>query len=461
MKRAALVGWLLLGCASPAERESGRPNILFLLSDDQRADTISALGNPHIQTPNLDRLVREGTAFTRAVSPNPVCVPSRAEILTGAAGFRNNVWPGPGRGFAPGLSYWPQTLAKAGYHAWYVGKWHSPGTPQSVGYLETDGQFVGTPGPHPRTLDPRGKEITGYGGWMFKTDEGRLLADKGKGLSPRTDPEIADAAVRFLNRRPARPFFLHVNFTAPHDPLLPPPAQRDRYPRLPLPPNFMPEHPFDHGNARGRDELLWPFPRTEDGVREELGLYYAMISHLDAQVGRILAALDATGQAGRTVVVFSSDHGLAIGSHGLRGKQNMYEHTVAVPLVFRGPGVPRGERRHAQVYLRDLFPTTCEMAGVPVPPGLDGRSFLPVLRGEAKKLHPAAFGYFGDSQRMVRTDRWKLISYPKVGKVQLFDLADDPHELKDLSAERAALVADLRERLEAWQRSVGDPLMKD
>jgi arylsulfatase A-like enzyme len=187
-----------------------------------------------------------------------------------------------------------------------------------------------------------------------------------------------------------------------------------------------------------------------------------VISHLDEQVGRIREALEETGQAANTIVVFSSDHGLAIGSHGLRGKQNMYEHTVGVPLIFAGPGIPKGARRDAQVYLRDLYPTICDLAGVDIPATVEGRSRAGILRGTERSSQRYAFGYFRDVQRMVRGDRWKLIEYPKAGRTHLFDLAADPAELRDRSAdpECAGVLAGLRAELSAWQRQVGDPLLK-
>ena len=151
-------------------------------------------------------------------------------------------------------------------------------------------------------------------------------------------------------------------------------------------------------------------------VREELALYYAVITDLDAQVGRILSALEETGQADRTIVVFASDQGLAIGSHGLRGKQNMYEHTVGTPLVIAGPGLPRDRRVRAPIYLRDLYPTLCEIAGVAIPEGIDGRSRAAVLRGGEDQGDRLVFGYYMDVQRMVRGDRWKLIRYPKAAR---------------------------------------------
>jgi arylsulfatase A-like enzyme len=453
--------WLLFG--SLPECPGRPPNVVFLLADDQRPDTIAALGNKVIHTPHLDSLVRDGTTFTRATCANPLCVPSRAEILTGCSGFTNGVLPGVSNKFRPGLAWWPQTLRKAGYHTWYVGKWHTAGRPSTRGYTDSLGLF-GSGGKALPQVDFKGRPVTGYRGWVFQTDDRKLFPEKGVGLTPDISNRFADAAVTFIKRKPEKPFFLHVNFTAPHDPLLLPPGYEKMYDpaKMPLPANYLPRHPFDHGNARGRDEVLLPFPRTKKDVREELAAYYAVISHLDAAIGRILAALEETGQAKDTVVIFTSDHGLAIGSHGLRGKQNMYEHTIGVPLIFRGPGIPHGARRDAQVYLRDLFPTVCELAGIEIPKAVEARSLAGVIRGKEKSVYPQVFGYFKDVQRMIRTDRFKLIHYPKIERYQLFDLREDPNELHDLSGDdgHKAVFADLRKKLEAWQKEVGDPARK-
>jgi arylsulfatase A-like enzyme len=251
-----------------------------------------------------------------------------------------------------------------------------------------------------------------------------------------------------------------VNFTGPHDPLFLPPRMEDKYDpaKLPLPKNFLPEHPFDHGNLRGRDEQLWPWPRSEETVRQGLALYYAVVTHLDLQVGRIMAALEESGQLENTLLICSSDHGLAIGSHGLRGKQNMYEHTINVPLLIAGPGVPQNRRCTAQVYLRELYPTICEMAGVAVPDTVESESFAAVLRGERDTHHEYAFAYFGDTQRMIRGKRWKLIHYPKLDREQLFDLESDSDELHDLASDpqHAKIKDDLRSKLEDSRREVGD-----
>jgi len=456
---------LLHGTAATAGPTSlpKRSNVLFLFSDDQRPDTIHALGNAVIVTPHLDRLARNGTVFTRVVSPNPLCVPARKEILSGCCGIRNglvNFGPRFDRDQVP----LPRALRQAGYHTWHVGKWHSEGRPKDCGYEESLGLFMLGAKPVPG-VDHTGRRATGYQGAVFQTDDGKLFPEKGVGLTPDISREFADAAISFIRRQPAEPFLLHVNFTAPHDPLLIPPGYEGKYDpaKIPLPPNFLPEHPFDHGNFRGRDELLFAWPRTSTEVRAELAAYYAVISHLDEQIGRILAALKDTGQLDNTVIIFSSDQGLAMGSHGLRGKQNMYEHTVGTSLIICGPGVPEGARRTAQCYLRDLYPTICEMAGAEVPAVVQGKSLVPVLRDDKHTLYPAIFGYFGPVQRMIRTDQWKLIYYPEIDRYQLFDLGIDPYELKDLSGDpqHATALRDLRAKLTAWQKDVKDPLLQE
>jgi arylsulfatase A-like enzyme len=277
-----------------------------------------------------------------------------------------------------------------------------------------------------------------------------------------TDRHIADGAIALLRRKPARPFFLHVNFTAPHDPLHLPPGYERKYDpaRIPLPSNFLPQHPFDHGNAGRRDELLLPLPRDPREVRAEIAAYYAVISHLDEQVGRLLATLRSTGQEENTIVIYTSDHGLALGSHGLMGKQNMYEHTVGVPLLMAGPGIPRNRRSSAQTYLRDLYPTVCDLAGIPIPATVEGRSLAPVISGAARQIHSELYAYWhldGHSgerpiQRMIRTERWKLIYYAHLDRYQLFDLENDPHELRDLASVVPAPPprAELQRKLTSW-----------
>jgi arylsulfatase A-like enzyme len=465
--RSRLLAALLVMTTAPltaADKVAPRPNVLLLVSDDQRPDTIAALGNSIIETPNLDSLVQAGSTFTRAVCAAPICVSSRAEILSGRSMFTNGTGDFGGK-LAPDLITWGEAMRDAGYRTGYVGKWHTGGRPYDHGYQECEGLFSSGGGSHrgQEAPDWKGRPATGYGGWVFQSADGKQKDfEKGVGLTADISRHFADAAIRFLEGDASQPFFLHVNFTAPHDPLIMPPGYAGKYDpaKMPLPKNFLPEHPFDHGNFRGRDELLFAWPRTSEETRGELACYYAVISHLDAQIGRILQALDKSGRADNTLVIFTADHGLAIGSHGLRGKQNMYEHTVNVPLVIRGPGVPAGKRFDAQVYLRELYPTTCELAGVKTPASVEAASFAPVLSGKAQSIHDQVLCYFRDVQRMIRGDRWKLIHYPQIDRYQLFDLKSDPLEQNDLSADpaSASLLNEMKLQLAAAQRAAGDPL---
>jgi arylsulfatase A-like enzyme len=201
--------------------------------------------------------------------------------------------------------------------------------------------------------------------------------------------------------------------------------------------NFLPQHPIDNGEMVVRDEKLLPWPRTVEAVRKEIGDYYACISHLDEQIGRILEVLRSTGLDKNTLVVFAGDNGLALGSHGLMGKQNLYEHSVGVPLIISGPGVPANRRADAFCYLLDVYPTLAELAGLPALPDLDGRSLNPVFRSRSTAVRPVIFTAYRDIQRAVRGERWKLIRYPRVDQTQLFDLQADPGETKNLADDPA------------------------
>lgn len=468
MRSAILVGLttlFTLSCslvfAADSQPETPRrPNVILLLSDDQRPDTIAALGNPVIKTPNLDQLVKQGTSFTRATCANPICTPSRAEILTGVGGFHNGSMDF-GKPIKSDLPTWSETMHKAGYNSWFVGKWHNDGKPVIRGYDETLGLFTGGGGRWAvPSYDGNGLLVTGYRGWIFQDDERHFFPEKGVGLTSNISEHFADAAIEFIERKHSKPYFLHVCFTAPHDPLLMPIGYEQYYnpDEMPVPKNFLPEHPFDHGNFDGRDEKLLPWPRTRKVVQNDLSLYYSVISHLDSQVGRIVEALKKSGQWDNTILIYSSDHGLAVGSHGLRGKQNMYEHTINVPMIIVGPGVPADQRSAAQCYLRDLYPTSCDLAGIPIPKTVEGKSLKPVLTGKQEEIYEEIYGYFRDFQRMIRTDRWKLILYPHLDRVQLFDLQNDPLEIHDLSEDPAHQQTRdaLLRRLNDWRKSQND-----
>ena len=440
-----------------------RPNIIFIVADDQRPDTIHALGNVVIETPNLDRLVARGTTFTRAYAGYPICHVSRAQILTGTHAFKA-LPQYPGGSIDPNLATLARTFQKAGYYTCYTGKWHNDGQPMQRGYTTTSGLYSsgGGKGITQPEIDDRGRPLTGYRGWTFKDADNNAELDKGVGLQPDNSRFIAYGAMHAIATAPKHhPFLLHINFAFPHDPRQWPAGMKNSYDpaKMPLPANFAAKHPFDHGNIDGRDELLLPTPRTEAAVREELAIYYAMITDLDAQLGRILDTLATTGHADDTIIIFTSDQGLALGNHGLLGKQNQYEHSIRSPLIICGPGLPRGERTVALANLNDLFPTLCDLVGIPVPDSVQSKSLAPLLRHQAKHIHDFVTGMYTDTQRMICDERWKFIVYPKVNRMQLFDLANDPYELRDRSADPAHQTKrdELQAKLQAWRQANGDP----
>ncbi len=431
----AVLGIGLLSGATLAEDQ--RPNILFLLADDQRPDTIRALAdNERIHTPNLDALAARGMSFSRASCSYPICWASRSEIMTGMLGWENGT--SGGGNFKPSVTFWGETFKQAGYDTWYVGKWHVRTPPSKAGYTKVAGFYRGGGAKWmEEQVDWKGFPVTGYRGWIFQTEDGKTkYPELGVGLTPDISAKFADAAIGLLQEQGDKPWLMQVNFTAPHDPLFMPPGLEGKYRTedMKLPENFLPEHPFDHGNFDGRDEALLAWPRTEQAVKDLLRMYYSVVDDLDSQVGRILKAVEDSGEMENTIVIYSSDHGMAVGSHGLRGKQNMYEHTINVPLIIAGKGIEPGSRSRAQVYLRELYPTTCDLVGIEIPEPVTAESFADVLLGKTKKHNRDIFGYFTNSQRMIRSgDNWKLIYYPLKEHWQLFDLNSDPWEMSNLA----------------------------
>ena len=434
---------LLLALAGPASA-ADRPNVVFICSDDQRHDTIRALGNPHIETPNLDAMTRDGFTFTHTFCmgsmQGAVCVPSRAMFLSGRSLFRVNDQ-------LKDIPTWPEVFRKAGYHTFGVGKWHNGPASYAKSFDAGGPIFFGGMGDqnkvnvHP--FDPDGKYP-------------KLNLKVGGAYSTTM---FAESAIDFVNTyKGEKPFFLYVTLTVPHDPRTPPAGWETKYDpaKLPLPKNYLPQHPFNNGELLIRDEKLLGWPRTEAQIRKETADYYAMISHMDSQVGRIRDAVKKRGS--ETLVIFTSDHGLALGSHGLLGKQNLYDHSVRAPLVMVGPGVPAGMRSAALVYLFDIFPTTAEVCGVKLPDGVDGKSLVPVMSGKQEKVRDVVFGAYRQFQRSVRTDSWKLIRYPHVNHTQLFDLKADPDETKNLAADPAFAdrVKDMTALLVEQQKQFGD-----
>lgn len=445
-----------------AAEPSERFNIVVIVADDLRADVMSVYGGP-VPTPNLEKLAGKGTRFLRAISGYPICHVSRSEMLCGRALVKEASTPGS-IPFDRSWTLWPQLMRTAGWRTVYSGKWHVAGTPVECGYSETAGLYSpGSPTAGLLTLSSSAtdRKVTGYVGWTFKDANGKEQPQHGIGLTPQTDALITAAAVEQVRKPQSQPLFLHVNFTAPHDPLHWPTSRTDSYAaeQVLLPANFQPQHAFEHGNLVGRDELIVPAPRTAGDVRRERAVYYAIVENLDAQVGQLLSAIHASPNPESWLVIFTSDQGLALGSHGLMGKQNQYEHTVNVPLILAGPGIPAGLRTEHQCALRDLFPTVCELTSHSIPASVQGTSVMSILRNKPAPSFEYVFGYFTDTQRMIRTaDGWKLIWYPKQKRIQLFQTKADPQEQSDLSqvpAQRGR-IRQLKQRLRDWQQQHGD-----
>ena len=446
------------------------PNILFLFTDDQRFDTIGALGNPYVQTPTMDRLVAQGTAFTHAHIPGgtsaAICMPSRAMLHTGRTLFHLD---GAGAEVPPEHVMIGEHLQTQGYRTWGTGKWHNGVSSFDRSFSDGAEIFFGGMDDHWNVpvfdYDPAGR----YDGRLpqcpdaFRTNALKIRKGDHVHAGRHSSELFADSAAEWLKGYDtADPFFMYVSFMAPHDPRTMPQAYQDLYDpeKIPLPGNFMGGHPFDNGDLKVRDEVLEDFPRDPARVRRHIAEYYAMITHLDAQMGRILNALEACGKADDTIVVFAGDNGLAIGQHGLFGKQNLYEHSIRVPLVFSGPGIPRGVQRSAYTYLLDIFPTLCDLIGIDPPGSVEGTSLTTALNDPDARVRDTLFGAYRQWQRMVKDDRFKLIEYLVDGHrtTQLFDLELDPRECHNLVGipSYEDRINSLRNRLCKWRDDWND-----
>jgi arylsulfatase A-like enzyme len=427
--------WIAILLALAGGIQASRPNVLFLFTDDQRYDTIAALGNPEIRTPHLDRLLHRGVSFSNAyimggTSP-AVCSPSRASLFSGRTLWHldnQGMW---GFEISPKYRTLPQVFRESGYATFATGK-NEPGQ---------RGHFARSFNAGDKILF-RGMTRSQYQLPLFPySPEGNYSGKRAVMHKGTHSAEIyADACIAFLEQQADKdqPFFAYVAFQTPHDPRQAPKEIRDSYldADLTLPPSFKPEHPFDNGMLKIRDENLAGFPRKPEEVRRHLADYYATITHTDAQIGRVLESLAKTGKAQSTIVVFTSDNGLAVGRHGLMGKQNLYEHSVRVPLIIAGPDLPVGESRDQLCYIYDLYPTLCERAGLKTPNTVEFRSLNPTLTDKTIPHRETLYFAFMDWQRAIRDQRYKLIEYCVAGTrhTQLFDLDNDEHELQNLAA---------------------------
>ena len=427
------VASLVLSSAAPAAdppRAAKRPNILFILVDDESPFDLSIYDpKTPLRTPNIDRLAAEGMVFDGAYHmgsfSGAVCTPSRHMIMSGRTLWHLPIGPGTKTHCPPSLetNTIPAVLNRAGYATMRTCK-------QGNSYEGANRQFAVR-----RDATKRGGTAESGSAWH------------------------ADQVLAYLAEREAakdaRPFYIHFGFSHPHD-------TRDGTPELlahygaanhtdaaslppahakqpPLPGNWLPAHPFHHGHPNLRDEVavsgVWTNrdPRT---IRNEVGREYACVENIDIQIGRVLAKLAAMGEMEHTCIFYTADHGIAIGRHGLQGKQNLYEHTWRVPFVAKGPGIRAGTRAQGNIYLLDLLATFCDLAGIAPPESNEGRSFRPVLEGRAPVVRDVLYGaYCGGTKpgmRSVRRGDWKLVKFDvldgQVRETQLFNLAENPDE---------------------------------
>lgn len=483
---------LLVSCKPGESKADKRPNIVFLFADDQTFESIRALGLDEVHTPNLDRLVSGGTSFTHAYNMGgwngAICVASRAMIISGSyiwnAQEKSKLWSA---GDSTAIDQtWGKLLQKQGYDTYMTGKWHVQ-APAGTVFNEARNVRGGMPKDRGSELAASIKKWKDESGDMKDWNDymplgyGRPTGPDDTEWSPTDTLQggfweggkhwsevVRDDALSFIGQAKTgnSPFFMYLAFNATHDPRQAPQRFLDLYPLedIKVPENFLPEYPWkdDMGNPPGlRDEALAPFPRTEYAVKVHRREYYALLSHMDEQIGIILDALESSGKMDNTYIFFGADHGLAVGHHGLIGKQSMFDHSVRIPMMVMGPGIPKGKLLDQDVYLQDIMATTLELAEVEKPDYVQFNSFMDIIRGDRQKSHyDGVYGAYIDVQRMIRKDGYKLLVYPKIEKVLLFDLENDPLEMNDLGADPAysekvrTLIADLLE----LQKTMGDKL---
>ncbi|MFA0751999.1 MAG: hypothetical protein SLRJCFUN_002402 [Candidatus Fervidibacter sp.] len=408
------------------------PNLLFIHVDQMFCDAISAHGCKHIKTPNIDRLIANGISFRLSYSANPVCYPARSAWFTGRAtsetGVVGNDYP-----IVEGLPDLGQWFRARGYEAFYVGKWHIPNRDVTKSF-----------------------KVLPAGHWCGQHGDGA----------------VARAAATFLlNYRGDKPFFLSVGFLQPHDCCYWVFAHRQPLDKLPfpdvadeLPPiwdnfGYDPREPETFRKV-WRSGWEWKLISqwSEEQWRYYRWSYYRMVEMVDAQVGRILDALEDSGLDKNTVVIFSSDHGDGMGAHKLWQKNYFYEEAARVPFIVSWKGhFAEGviDERHLVSGL-DLAPTLCDLAGIEKPPKCRGLSLRPVLEGKDVQWREFLVSESMVRGRMVRTPEWKLITYYGDETDQLFDMRNDKGEMKNLAVESkyADVVADLKKLLSEWERKL-------
>ncbi|WAJ72096.1 sulfatase-like hydrolase/transferase [Catenovulum adriaticum] len=478
------------GAAVGQAKNRAKPNIVFILSDDQSVNSLASLGNTQIISPNINALAKQGVTFSHAYNMGgwngAVCLASRAMFNTGRSLWQAKALEKPQNKATRIKTTWANQMKARGYQTYMTGKWHVHIKAEAVfdhvkhvrAGMPQDAWDFPTMVNHFSDL-AKGK-YDSYADFM-PVGYNRPLSANDDSWSP-TDIRfggyyeggthwsevVRDDAIEFIKQASQKetPFFMYIAFNAPHDPRQAPQAYQDWYAveQIKVPESFLPKYPYQEQIGNGpslRDSALAPFPRTEFAVQTHIKEYYASISHMDKQIGDILAALNAAKVMDNTYLIFTSDHGLAVGEHGLFGKQNLYEHSVRAPFIITGPDLDQGVVNDSDIYIQDAMATALDLAGGKKPEHVFFNSVLPLARGQqTESNYPQIYGGYIDLQRMIKQDGYKLIVYPKAQVVRLYHLASDPQELKDLAQQPdyQQKTKDLFKSLMALQAELKDPL---
>ncbi|KGK30969.1 sulfatase-like hydrolase/transferase [Cellulophaga sp. E6(2014)] len=481
-----------LACNSKPKQnpEPKKPNIVFIFTDDQTYSSIHALGNSEIITPNMDAMVHEGTTFTNAYNmgswSGAVCAASRAMLISGRSVWRANNFRQHWIRNDSIDKTWGKLLQNNGYETYMTGKWHVDAPAQKV-FEHTTHIRPGMPKDawdHATMVakfdslskipNAKSQDImpNGYNRPLSLNDTTWDPTDTSKGGfwkgGQHWSEVLKDDAIGFINtaKTSEKPFFMYLAFNAPHDPRQAPREYQDLYAveNMTVPKSYMPEYTYRHAIANGdnlRDEALAPFPRTELAIKTHKKEYYASISHVDAQIGKIIEALKNSGKMDNTYIIFTADHGLAMGRHGLLGKQSLFDHSIRPPMIILGPDIPKNKKTNVDVYFQDAMATSLDLAGIDKPKYIEYNSFLNIAKEkESKSSYDAIYGAYLDVQRMIRKNGYKLMVYPKIKKILLFDLKNDPEEMNDISKlpEEQKRIKTLFLDLQKLQKEMDDPL---
>ena len=479
----------------PSNGQQQSPNVLVIYTDDHRYSGVHALAQQAVHTPNLDALAAEGVVFENAFLmgsfSGATCIPSRAMLMTGRNLFdlerQGHRIPKEHRTMG-------EAFQESGYRTHIVGKWHQDNAALTRSF-DSGSTIMGRGlylGDHFRMplwdWDEKGE---------FSKDQAYLLEYEKEGSvsrrslqkndargpigtetnGPHTSEAFATEASKFIAQHDtASPFFMYLAFHAPHDPRQAPQAFKALYPPsdIELPPSYQAQHPFDNGHMVLRDEELAPWPRTRAIAQQELADYYAIITHLDVQIGKVIESLKASGQYENTLIVFAGDSGLAVGNHGLLGKQNLYdEDGIHVPLILAGGVIQqRGMKVQGACYIHDIFPTITELVSIPTPSSVQGISLVPLLEGRVDSVRPFTYHAYRQHQRAYRKGHFKLIEYVRASDhnkrsgefvagsrvTQLFNIKEDPWETIDLSFQPKykEQVRKLRKEMRQVAQELGD-----